>query len=934
MATNPTMQNHGANLLNALNFYHRNGAYPLDDTSVWSSEDDFRAYLDEAGSYRYPGQLVSITNGDAYDEANDKDVTLAVVRPNGTYQVVGSELIFADVTAAEAYVVANPKVATAGKTLTVKAGNSYELYVINADSTLTRVSFDTSDVPDVTWANLQGKPTSAVADIDTSVEFSKKFNTEGNTLSYNGAQVAMTADIPTTYEASKIDGVISLDNLPAGALERLVIVADKAARYTLTESEVQNGDTVKQESDGLMFFVKDHSKLPQAGSGVGIFAANVDVMANTNVNFTDMTIPGGAAVKVGDFVYDIKDEWYSVTAVTDSSATMSNMLTDHPGLAFASYTAGSAASVPWSGVTNRPTNLSGYGIVDAVAKDDITDAYAEDGKVVGWKSGTDDNLNTFEIDGKARSAAHADRASITDSAEQLSGQPASYYATADDVTDLTRRVGNAEISLDTAVSDVSTLKTDVTNLKSGDAIAAIAASKITGVIADENLPSSVKERLTIVADDTARFNLTADGVQPGDIVKVTTGNKMYVVKDVANLGNETGYEPIVAASASSVSWNDITDKVTTLAGYGITDAVAKTDVTTTLTENKAVGWKSGTDDNGNTYDIDGKAKTAALADVATTAKDSEKFGGQLPAHYATADALDTTKTEITDAADALAGRVGTNEASITTIKSQIGEAATSGILYEIAQLKTGDTITQIAASKIAGVLDINNIPATVIERLYIAPNDAARLALTTADVQNGDTVKVAETGFMYFVKDDTKLGSETPADAFEEYSVGVAGSVSWNNITDKVTTLAGYGITDAVAASEKVTIANAANAGKILVLNAEGKLDADITGHVDWANLLNGPASTVAAIDAAVATATHTNRAVLDLLTSNDTHVLYNGKELAYNEDLTATNNSVTTLTTKVDQVSLGALSVVDNAESDLPDAADGQFVLERIVTA
>ena len=48
-----------------------------------------------------------------------------------------------------------------------------------------------------------------------------------------------------TVPASGITGVIDISHIPQGALERVVTVADDTARYKLTTSQVQLGDTVK-----------------------------------------------------------------------------------------------------------------------------------------------------------------------------------------------------------------------------------------------------------------------------------------------------------------------------------------------------------------------------------------------------------------------------------------------------------------------------------------------------------------------------------------------------------------------------------------------------------------------------------------------------------------------------------------------------------------
>lgn len=106
------------------------------------------------------------------------------------------------------------------------------------------------------------------------------------------------------------------------------------------------------------------------------------------------------------------------------------------------------------------------------------------------------------------------------------------------------------------------------------------------------------------------------------------------------------------------------------------------------------------------------------------------------------------------------------------------------------------------------LIPIANIPKAALERCMVVANDTARFALTTDQVQNGDTVKVAATKKMYFVKDDTKLNSEA---GYEPYVAGtasvaeVAESVEWDKVknkpgkfapenhgTDVVTALTGY----------------------------------------------------------------------------------------------------------------------------------------------
>lgn len=59
-----------------------------------------------------------------------------------------------------------------------------------------------------------------------------------------------------------------------------------------------------------------------------------------------------------------------------------------------------------------------------------------------------------------------------------------------------------------------------------------------------------------------------------------------------------------------------------------------------------------------------------------------------------------------------------------------------------------------------GQVPLNELPPMVFEHMEVVENDTARFALTTDEVQNGDTVYVNSTEIMYFVVDDTKLDIE------------------------------------------------------------------------------------------------------------------------------------------------------------------------------
>lgn len=98
-----------------------------------------------------------------------------------------------------------------------------------------------------------------------------------------------------------------------------------------------------------------------------------------------------------------------------------------------------------------------------------------------------------------------------------------------------------------------------------DTITSLDASKLTGMISIDRLPQGALERCVVVANDTARFALTASDVQLGDTVKVTATEKMYFVVNASSLNSELGYEVYTAGSATTVPWSGVTGKPSTMA---------------------------------------------------------------------------------------------------------------------------------------------------------------------------------------------------------------------------------------------------------------------------------------------------------------------------------------------------------------------------------
>lgn len=84
----------------------------------------------------------------------------------------------------------------------------------------------------------------------------------------------------------------------------------------------------------------------------------------------------------------------------------------------------------------------------------------------------------------------------------------------------------------------------------------------------------------------------------------------------------------------------------------------------------------------------------------------------------------------------------------------------------------------------SGVFDIARIPKAAMERCVVVKAENDKFKLSTDQIQLGDTVKVTDTGKMYFVVDESNLNNDS---GYEVYTAGSATSVPWSGVTGKPT---------------------------------------------------------------------------------------------------------------------------------------------------
>lgn len=192
---------------------------------------------------------------------------------------------------------------------------------------------------------------------------------KNGTLIVGKAGEASTANYASTANAEGLIGIIPLANLPEGALDRLVQVADKAARLALNSSQVQLGDTVQERDTKLMYIVVDESKL------------GTDDAEAAFVEYT-----AGRATFAQDAAHaDV------ATNADNASNAVNAQEAVHATNADNALTANVANEVAWDNVTGTPTKFTPAAHTHGAADVSTLTGYTK-------STATDDDRNLVETD--------------------------------------------------------------------------------------------------------------------------------------------------------------------------------------------------------------------------------------------------------------------------------------------------------------------------------------------------------------------------------------------------------------------------------------------------------------------------------------------------------------------------------------------------------
>lgn len=249
---------------------------------------------------------------------------------------------------------------------------------------------------------------------------------------------------------------------------------------------------------------------------------------------------------------------------------------------------------------------------------------------------------------------------------------------------------------------------------------------------------------------------------------------------------------------TTLAWNSITDKPTTLAGYGITDAISSstdTEITSLLTINKTDSYIQGKSSNTRKWYI-GKGSS---------------FSDDIQLHNFThSTQLNLTNNKIVASHDLYVNDSKVITASDTTVfvtpdalnqaltaKASTNHQHTIAEIFELQSIlnsKLNSNASAISAQKLTTPRRINGIAFDGTQDITL-PTPTANVSWSAISNKPANFTPSAH---RHVIADITNLQRELDSKASSNHSH------TWDSITNKPTTLTGYGITDVMQTNTDV----------------------------------------------------------------------------------------------------------------------------------
>ena len=286
----------------------------------------------------------------------------------------------------------------------------------------------------------------------------------------NSSHTHQSGDI-VSLDAGKLTGTISIDRLPAGALERCIVVADDTARKALTTAKAQTGDTVKVTATGLMYLIVDDTKLNQdagyveytAGSAsrvpwsgvsgkpttLGGYGITDAAAKNHTHNYAGSTSAGGAANSVANSL-SIQLNGGAATTFNGSAAKSINITASSVGAASSGHTHNYAGSTSAGGAANIAAKLQTY------KPDSTTETYGDRYPLYAqWQS---DSYVKLKCDGYTVGTDYANSSGSANSAVKLA--TARSISLGGDLSGSATFDGSANITISASVTAMTNAEID------------------------------------------------------------------------------------------------------------------------------------------------------------------------------------------------------------------------------------------------------------------------------------------------------------------------------------------------------------------------------------------------------------------------------------------------------------------------------------------
>lgn len=468
------------------------------------------------------------------------------------------------------------------------ATDTHQLFIDLNDS---RVTIGT------TWDEVDGKPST--------------FTPSSHTHSYAGSASAGGPATSAINDSKSQE--IDVTYIKGVTLSGHTVTITKGDNTTSTFTIPDNNTTYSvatTSANGLMSST-DKSKLDGITASADSVSFTQGATSGTKVG--DITINGSTtslyAPTDTDTHYASKNVVGSSTATSNTTSALSNgnvylnsvengaVTSTHKisGSGATSVTSDTSGNIVISSTDNNTTystaTTSAAGLMSAADKSklDGVASRAQVNSITGIKGNAESSYRTGNVNITPANIGLGNVDNTADSSKSVAS--AATWTTARTLTLAGDVTGSASINGSANVSLTATVAND-SHTHSNSTISSLDAGKITsGTIDIARLPAGALERLVTVADQTARFALTASDIQLGDTVKQTDTGIMYIVVDTANLANAAGYTEYTAASATSVPWSGVTGKPVTYPPDSHTHTKSQiTDFPTSLPASDVYSW--------------------------------------------------------------------------------------------------------------------------------------------------------------------------------------------------------------------------------------------------------------------------------------------------------------------------------------------------------